>query len=117
MTQPRDFNVWVAQNPYLLPGDQRMDAVITVSASGSPESPPTVAQVIMIDCSGSMDGTKLLEAVRAALAALDTMRDGVTFAIVAGTDEATMVYPRTRRMVAATAETPAAAPRSVPGSS
>jgi hypothetical protein len=111
MTQPMTFDIQADQNPYLPPGGQRMDALISVTASGSPGPAPTVAQVIMIDCSSStsMPHTKLAEAMRATAVALDTMRDGVAFAIVAGTHEAAMVYPRDRRMVAATEGTRAEA--------
>lgn len=66
---------------------------------------PTAAQVIMIDCSGSMSGPKLIEAKLATAVAIDTLRDGVTFAVVSGTRKATMVYPPEPRMAAATADT------------
>jgi hypothetical protein len=54
---------------------------------------PTAAQVIVIDCSASMEfpHTKLPEAKRATVAAIDALRDGVAFALVAGADTARMV--------------------------
>jgi uncharacterized protein YegL len=63
-----------------------------------------MAAVIMIDCSGSMGDppTKMSEARRATAAAIDALRDGVSFAIVAGTTVATMVYPSTPTLVPAT---------------
>jgi hypothetical protein len=119
MTQPTTFHVRVDQNPYLLPGGRRVDALVSVTASGSVGAAPTVAQVIMIDCSSSMMGAKLVEAKRATAVALDTMRDGTSFAIVAGTERAALVYPRDRRLVAATdgtrAEAKAALGRLVAG--
>jgi hypothetical protein len=114
MTEPVAFEVSVAQNEYLPVDGRVMDAVISVSASGPAGEVASVAQVIMIDCSGSMsDGVKLLEAKRAIAVALDTMRDGVAFAIVAGTTTADMVYPRERGMATATAATRAEAKAAV----
>src|SRR5262249_12467243 len=81
-----------------------VDAVVTVTASGSGLSgsslsaanqPPSAAEVLMIDCSGSMNGppTKIAEAKKATMTAIDTLRDGVAFAIVAGRDGAALGYP------------------------
>jgi hypothetical protein len=49
----------------------------------------------MVDCSGSMDypPTKMRGAREATAAAIDTVRDGVHFAVVGGTHRATEVYP------------------------
>src|SRR5204862_243130 len=76
------------------------DAVVTVTASGAAAAragtaPPSAAQVIMVDCSGSMANpvTKLAEAKKATMAAIDTLRDGVAFAVVSGRNDADMVYP------------------------
>ncbi len=62
----------------------------------------------MIDCSGSMADppTKMSEAKRATAAAIDTLRDGVAFAVVAGRNDAVMAYPRPARLVAATRRHP-----------
>jgi hypothetical protein len=108
MTQPITFDVHVDQNEYLPEGGRVMDAAISVTARGDAgvrHGPPTAAQVIMIDSSGSMSGTRIAEAKKAIGVALDTLRDEVFFAIVAGTSRATMVYPGEPRMVAATAAT------------
>ncbi|GAA3862006.1 VWA domain-containing protein [Saccharothrix violaceirubra] len=97
MTRPQ-ISLSVGQNEYLSPHDGEMHAVLTVAAQG-PDGPettvPEAAEVIAIDCSGSMHypPTKLAGARRAAAAAVDAMRDGVHFAIVAGTDTATKVFP------------------------
>ena len=44
------------------------------------------AEIIIIDCSGSMDypPTKMSQAKAATAAAIDVVRDGVGFAVVAG---------------------------------
>lgn len=117
MTQP-SFDIEVHHNEYLPQGGQIVDAIITVSASGSGlPSPATggvgTAQLIMVDCSGSMGypATKLHEATRATATAIDTLRDGVPFAVVAGTHQAYLIYPPggAIRMVPANAQTRAAA--------
>src|SRR5882672_8633039 len=99
------FDVNVDQNEYLPAGGRVMDAAISVTASGGGAPAPSAAQVIMLDCSTSMSGTKIVEAKKATAMAVDALRDGVAFAIVAGTVNATMVYPTDRRMAVATAAT------------
>jgi hypothetical protein len=101
MTQPLTFAVTVDQNEYLPAGGRVMDAAISVTAVGDSDigPAPTAAQVIMIDTSSSMSGSRIEEAKRATASAIDTLRDGVSFAVVSGTSDARMVYPRSPRMV------------------
>jgi len=104
MSEQPSFEISVYQNKYLPEGHRVMDAVISVStADGGARGEPalTAAQVIMIDCSGSMGGEKIAEAKRATTAAVDLLRDGVAFAVVAGTTHARMVYPAHHRMALA----------------
>ncbi|CAO5177196.1 von Willebrand factor type A [Frankia sp. AiPs1] len=55
---------------------------------------PDAVEVILLDCSGSMSGgRKMAEAQRAAAVAVDTLRDGVGFAVICGTSGASMIYP------------------------
>ncbi|WP_265692970.1 vWA domain-containing protein, partial [Streptomyces griseolus] len=72
---------------------------------------PDAAVVLMVDCSGSMDypPTKLRNARDATAAALDTLRDGTRFAVVAGTHLAKDVYPGNGRLATADAQTRAQA--------
>ncbi|MFE2184085.1 VWA domain-containing protein [Streptomyces sp. NPDC059455] len=65
------------------------------SASGPGGGSPRAAVVIMVDCSGSMDypPTKMRHARDATAAAIDTVRDGVAFSVVAGTHKAVEVFP------------------------
>lgn len=98
MTDQPAFVAEVYQNEYLPAGGQTVDAVVTVTASGvgvRPGGPPSAAQVIMIDCSGSMANppTKIAAAKMATATAIDTLRDGVAFAVISGRAGATMVYP------------------------
>jgi hypothetical protein len=102
------FTAEVYQNQYLPAGGDVVDAVITVAASGTGlrdgGGTPSAAEVIMIDCSGSMANppTKLSEAKKACATAIDTLRDGVAFAIVAGRHDAQMVYPPSASLALAT---------------
>ena len=61
----------------------------------------------MVDCSGSMDypPTKMRNARDATAAAIDTLRDGVHFAVIAGTHVAKEVYPAGGRLAVADATT------------
>ncbi|MFI7673758.1 VWA domain-containing protein [Actinophytocola sp. NPDC049390] len=117
MTQP-DFAVEVYQNEYLASGTTEVNAIVTVTASGAPTGPATsggAAEVVIVDCSGSMHvpRTKLSSAKQATAAAIDTLRDGVEFAVVAGTDEARLVYPYQHGMVVASPQTRAEAKQAV----
>ncbi|MEU0557710.1 VWA domain-containing protein [Dactylosporangium sp. NPDC006015] len=101
----------VFQNEYLPVGATVADAVVTVTVGGGlgVASGAPAAEVIMIDCSGSMSGERLVQARKAAAVAVDTLRDGVAFAVVAGTDWAQMVYPDQQTLAVAGPATRAAA--------
>ncbi len=105
------FQVDVFQNPYLPAGGTVVDAVVTVTASGTglvaSAAPPSAAQVIIVDCSGSMNSPaiKMYEAKKATIAAIDALRDGVEFAVLSGRNDADLVYPLQRQLVPANAHT------------
>ncbi|WP_030379937.1 MULTISPECIES: vWA domain-containing protein [unclassified Streptomyces] len=123
-TVPR-FSVDVYQNEYLPEGGREVDAVVTVSATGggtiggavgaphlySPGRGPAAAVAVMVDCSGSMNypPTKLRHAREATAAAVDTLRDGVHFAVIGGTHAAAEVYPGGGRLAVASDTTRAQA--------
>src|SRR6185436_1452588 len=117
MSDQPPFQAEVFQNEYLPADSTVVDAVVTVTASveGAARSTPTTAQVIMIDCSGSMaqPGTKMSEAIRATAAAIDTLPNGVEFAVVAGRANALMAYPDDARLVVASKKTRAEAKAAV----
>lgn len=98
MGQEPDFTVTVDQNPFLTTGGTCVEAIVGVRASGAQPGPAgpaaQAAEVIIIDISGSMSGEKLVAAKNAARAALDALRDGTYFALIAGDDRAEVVYPR-----------------------
>ena len=111
MTEQAGFTARVFQNQYLPLGGTVVDAVVTVSASASgaaaSAAPPSAAQVIMVDCSGSMNSppTKISEAKKATVTAIEALRDGVGFAVVSGRERAEMVYPRTVQLMPANQQT------------
>ncbi|POX53584.1 hypothetical protein C3489_15710 [Streptomyces sp. Ru71] len=111
------FSVDVYQNEYLPEGGREVNAIVTVTATGggtvgtavtaphlyTAGQGPSAAVVIMVDCSGSMDypPTKMRNARDATAAAVDTLRDGVHFAVVGGTHVAKEVYPGGGRLAVA----------------
>ncbi|MGW2416170.1 vWA domain-containing protein [Streptomyces tubercidicus] len=111
------FSAEVYQNPYLPEGGREVHAIVTVTATGggttggrpipAAGSGPDAGVVIIVDCSGSMDHppAKLRGAREATAAAIDTVRDGVGFAVVAGTHRAIEVYPGGGRLAVAAADT------------
>jgi hypothetical protein len=114
--QPQ-FSLSVYQNEYLSEGAGEVNAIVTVTSSGTPTgaSSARAAQVIMVDCSGSMDypPTKMAAARQATKAAIDAIREGVPFAVVAGTHIARMVFPGTEYLVPADYSSRAAAKAAV----
>jgi hypothetical protein len=111
------FSVSVYQNEFLASGAAEVNAIVTVTSTGTPTGPSSAraAQVVMVDCSGSMDypATKMAAARQATKAAIDAIRDGVPFAVVAGTHVARMVFPGTEYLVPADASARAAAKSAV----
>ncbi|MFJ2646533.1 VWA domain-containing protein [Streptomyces sp. NPDC087420] len=117
------FSVDVYQNEYLPEGGREVNAIVTVTSTGGgtsgrvpllgasagpsavPGSSPDAAVVIMVDCSGSMEypPTKMRNARDATAAAVDTLRDGVAFAVIAGTHLAKEVYPGNGKLAVADA--------------
>ncbi|MCW5251727.1 MULTISPECIES: vWA domain-containing protein [unclassified Streptomyces] len=115
------FSVDVYQNEFLPEGGHEVNAIVTVTATGGgtvgtavaapdrypPGAGPSAAVVLMVDCSGSMDypPAKMRNAREATAAAVDTLRDGVHFAVVGGTHTAREVYPGDGRLAVADATT------------
>jgi len=100
-----DFTAQVFQNEYLPAGGDTVDAVITVNSAAGADTASNqgLLEVIIVDMSGSMneDGGAKVRAAKAATAvAIDTLDDGVEFAIIAGTDKAMQVFPRSGTAVA-----------------
>jgi hypothetical protein len=94
-----DFTVDISQNEYLPEGGDDVNAIITVTSpdTGLPAAAAgnSSAEIIIIDCSGSMRSprTKIEQARAATAAAVDVIRDGVAFAVIAGTEKAVPIFP------------------------
>ncbi len=109
----------VDQNQYLPEGGRDVNAVVTVTSGAdvgvaAPASRGS-AEIIIIDCSGSMEypHTKIAEARAATAAAVDVVRDGVGFAVVAGTSTAWPVFPPDGSMAVADRVSRAAAKQAI----
>jgi len=98
MNQP-DFTLDIFRNEYLPEGARDINAIITVTMAGtaaeSLAGETDAAEIIIIDCSGSMGSprSKIDEAGAATSAAVDVIRDGVAFAVIAGTHKAAAIFP------------------------
>jgi hypothetical protein len=121
-TPTSDFSLEVFQNEYLPEGGREANAIVTVTApasgqagAGSLADGGDRAEIIIVDCSGSMDypHAKIVQARAATTAAIDVLRDGVAFAVIAGTDKARPVFPADGNLVPATAATRQDAKRAV----
>lgn len=102
------FTVEIDQNPYLPVGGRDVSAIVTVTADETGDAPAAApaggnAEIIIVDCSGSMDypPTKMTEARAATAAAIDVIHDGTSFAVVAGTSTSWPVYPADGSMAVA----------------
>lgn len=117
------FTVDVDQNQYLPEGARTVNAVVSVTSAADTSGLPSAAagtdaaEIIIVDCSGSMDypHAKMAEARAATAAAVDVVRDGVWFAVIAGTHTAWSVFPAGGSMAIADASSRAAAKKAVTG--
>ena len=125
MTSLPGFTVDIDHNPYLPVNGREVSAIVTVTADATGDTPPPSpggggggsAEIIIIDCSGSMDfpPAKMAEARAATAAAVDVIRDGTWFAIVAGTSTTWPVYPPDGSMAVASDSTRAQARNALRG--
>jgi von Willebrand factor type A C-terminal domain/von Willebrand factor type A domain len=103
------FTTECFQNEYLPLGGSEVNAIVTVTSDGAAgeTSPPEAAEIVIIDTSGSMGAPRRkLEAAREATSvAIDCIRDGVAFGVIAGTEVARAVYPTDGMLVPASAQT------------
>ncbi|MFI7462417.1 VWA domain-containing protein [Nonomuraea sp. NPDC049646] len=111
------FTLNIDQNKYLSTDAREVHAILTVASSGggfAQAAPTEAAEVIIVDTSGSMSGGKIREARQAAAAAVHALRDGVHFAVIAGTEKAKVIYPGgNANLVRATPATRAEAERAI----
>ncbi|TMR11976.1 VWA domain-containing protein [Nonomuraea turkmeniaca] len=117
MSDQPAFTLHIDQNKYLPLDGREVHAILSIGSTGGVTTqvlPSEAAEVIIVDTSGSMSGAKIREARQAAATAVRTLRDGVLFAVIAGTEQARMVYPGgSPRMAKATGATKAEAERAI----
>jgi von Willebrand factor type A C-terminal domain/von Willebrand factor type A domain len=98
-----EWTAEVFENEYLEPDATDVHAIVTVTCSGAGTAGASgdAAEMIIVDVSGSMSQpySKIEAARRAAAEAVDEIVDGTWFAVLAGNDQAMMVYPREGGMV------------------
>ena len=100
------------QNEFLALGATEVNAIVTVEKSGTEGAPRTsgATEIIIVDCSGSMQAEgRMVAARQAAKAAVDCIDDGVRFAIIAGVSTAQQLFPAPGQLAVATGETRAQA--------
>jgi hypothetical protein len=98
--------------------EPQMHAIVTVQVDGTENAGgagQVLAQVLVVDCSSSMTWPpeKFHAAKQAAVAALRMLPDGTPFAVIRGTESATMIYPANGSMARADARQRADAERAV----
>ena len=100
------------QNEFLALGATEVNAIVTVTSSGAEGGRRTAGatEIIIVDCSGSMQAEgRMIAARQAAKAAVNCIDDGVRFAIVAGVSTAQQLFPAPGQLAVATPETRAQA--------
>jgi hypothetical protein len=112
------FTAEAYQNEYLPIGGSEVNAVVTVTSSGAETVAATsadAAEIVIVDVSGSMKvpRDKLRAAQDATAVAIDCIRDGVMFGVIAGNDTATQLYPQGGALAPASSATRARAKEAV----
>ena len=100
------------QNEFLALGATEVNAIVTVSSSGAEGGVRTAGatEIIIVDCSGSMQAEgRMVAARQAAKAAVNCIDDGVRFAIIAGVSTAQQLFPAPGQLAVADADTRAQA--------
>jgi hypothetical protein len=89
------FTTTTFQNEFLADGATQVNAIVTVTSDDVTDGAAIEAtEIILVDVSGSMgaDG-RISAAKQATKAAISVLRDGVHFAVIAGSGRAEAVYP------------------------
>jgi von Willebrand factor type A C-terminal domain/von Willebrand factor type A domain len=111
------FALEAYQNEYLPLGGTEVNAVVTVTSDGAggASGQPDAAVIVIVDASGSMGSPnrKIKAAREATRVAIDCIREGAAFAVIAGSDRARAVYPTGGKLAVASEQTRTAAKRAV----
>jgi hypothetical protein len=100
------------QNEFLALGATEVNAIVTVTSSGTESGRRTAGatEIIIVDASGSMQAEGRIQAARqAAKAAVECIDDGVHFAIIAGVSTAQQLFPAPGELAVASPQTRAEA--------
>jgi hypothetical protein len=100
------------QNEYLALGATEVNAIVTVTSTGSEGGRRTAGatEIIIVDASGSMQAEGRINAARqAAKAAVACIDDGVHFAIIAGVGTAQQLFPAPGQLAVSSPQTRAEA--------
>ena len=117
-----EFRMEAFHNAFLPRGARAVHAVITVTASGTGSTGASTAsasaaedrsELLIVDVSGSMSGTKLRAAKQATSAAIDCIPDGVRFGIITGNHKAEVAYPPSSPLAVSSPQTRNAAKEAV----
>ncbi|ASO19845.1 hypothetical protein FHR81_000475 [Actinoalloteichus hoggarensis] len=120
------FRITIDQNRFLPVGGRDVDAIVTVTAGAASNADDggtaegraggeDTTVVVILDCSSSMNWprTRIAAARQAAVSAVDALREGVRFAVVAGDSAARMVYPAHRGLARADPRSRTAAAKAI----
>jgi|SRR5580704_2525199 hypothetical protein len=111
------FTAECYQNEHLPLGASEVNAIVTVTSDGAAghADRPEAAEIVIVDTSGSMGAPrrKIKSAGEATSVAIDCIRDGVAFGVIAGTEVARAVYPIDSTLAIASPQTRAKAKRAV----
>ena len=91
-----NFTLQLAHNPHLARGAGRVDVVVSITAAGGgggPTADASLAEAILVDCSGSMGGPKMDAARAGVVAAVDVLPESAWFTVIAGADAGKVVIP------------------------
>ena len=104
------------QNEFLALGATEVNAIVTVNSTGGAGGRRSAgaAEVIIVDCSGSMQAEgRMVAARQAAKAAVNCIDDGVQFAIIAGVSTAQQLFPAPGQLAESSPQTRAEAVASI----
>ena len=91
------FTAEVFQNEFLPDGGTDVHAIVRVTCRGAGQAGQTgltdAAEIIIVDTSGSMGESGIVQGRNAATAALNEITDGTWFAVIAGNHVGTLVFP------------------------
>lgn len=91
-----EFSAQVYQNEFLADGATDVHAIVTVACRGAGlagQAGGAAGEIVVVDTSGSMSGSRIAAAQIAAAAAIDQILDGTWFAVIAGNHQANLAYP------------------------